>query len=205
MENYKVEATVSNSIREARRTKKQRKKIINSILYGSIGVVILLLIMYLIWDGLRPAAGEAIPIMANAGNHVAEGMDPGPFNSDPITSGPHYAEEYDAGFYDETSPEAQAPYPEGYLGHNLEHGYIIYWYNCALLNAAECTDLKNQIKKSLSDNGGTKLIAFPDETIDNPVVMTSWGQMLRFENFDEGQARKFVQANRNRAPEPNAP
>jgi len=91
------------------------------------------------------------------------------------------------------------------LGHNLEHGYIIYWYNCALLNADDCATLKNQIKDSLSDNGGTKLIAFPHESLDVPVVMTSWGQILRFETFDEGQARKFVQANRNRAPEPNAP
>jgi len=72
--------------------------LISSVLFGSGGAAILLLMGFLIWDGICPAAGESIPVMANAGNHVSEGTDPTPFNSDPITSGPHYAEEYDPGF-----------------------------------------------------------------------------------------------------------
>jgi hypothetical protein len=159
----------------------------------------------MIWNTVRPAAGESITIMLNSEAHVPEGQDPGPFNSDPPTSGPHYAGEFDAGFYDETSPEAQVPYPEGYLGHNLEHGYVIYWYNCDLLDSNECAELKDQIKESIVDNGGTKLIAFPRASIDVPVTMTSWGQLLKMDEFDASRAKRFVSANRNRAPEPNAP
>jgi hypothetical protein len=136
---------------------------------------------------------------------VPEGQDPGPFNSNPPTSGPHYSGEFDAGFYEESSPEAQVPYPEGYLGHNLEHGYVIYWYNCDLLESNECTELKDQIKESMADNGRTKLIAFHRSSLDVPVAMTTWGQMLKMDKFDAGQAEIFVSANRNRAPEPNAP
>ena len=122
-----------------------------------------------------------------------------------LTSGPHYGDEYEAGFYDETSPEAQVPYPEGYLGHNLEHGYVIYWYNCDLVDSNACAELKDQIKASMADNGYTKLIAFPRASIDVPIAMSSWGQLLKMEEFDASQAKQFVSANRNRAPEPNAP
>jgi hypothetical protein len=192
-------------LREARKARKQKEKIRNSLIMG-IGVVgVIALLGLLVWNGAKPAAGEEIPIMANAGDHVEEGTDPGPFNSDPPTSGQHYGEEYDAGFYDENSPEAQVPYPEGFLGHNLEHGYVIYWYNCDLLDEAECSELKVQLQESMADNRYTKLIAFPRASLDVPVVLTTWGRMLRMDSFDASQASKFVSANRNRAPEPNAP
>ncbi len=192
-------------LRESRRAKKKRKKLISTLVWGGVAVAVIALFGFMIWNAVRPAAGESVPIMANSEDHVSVGEDPGPFNSDPPTSGPHYAQEYDAGFYDESSPETQVPYPEGYLGHNLEHGYVIYWYNCDLLDESECVEVKNQIKASIADNGETKLIAFPRSSIDVPVVMTTWGQMQRFEHFDEDLAQKFVSANRNRAPEPNAP
>jgi hypothetical protein len=193
------------NLREARRAKKQRQKLISTLVWGGVAVAVVAVFGFIIWGAVRPAQGESVPIMANSEAHVPEGQDPGPFNSDPPTSGPHYAEEYDAGFYEESSPESQVTYPEGYLGHNLEHGYVIYWYNCALLAESKCAELKKQISTSMADNGGTKLIAFPRASIDVPVVMTTWGQMQRFETFDEDLARKFVSANRNRAPEPNAP
>ena len=193
------------NLREARQAKKQRQKMITTLIWGGVAVVVVAMLGYIIWGAARPAAGQSVPIMENASDHVPEGQDPGPFNSDPPTSGQHYSQEYDAGFYDETSPEAQAPYPEGYLGHNLEHGYVIYWYNCDLLDADACIKLKDQIKQSMADNGHTKLIAFPRASIDVPVAMTTWGQMLKMEQFDAKQAKKFVSANRNQAPEPNAP
>ena len=82
---------------------------------------------------------------------------------------------------------------------------MIYWYNCDLLDSNDCAALKDQIKESMADNGRTKLIAFPRNSIDAPVAMTTWGQLLQMDQFDAGQAKKFVSANRNRAPEPNAP
>lgn len=143
--------------------------------------------------------------MANAGEHVAVGQDPGPFNSDPPTSGRHYGDEYEAGFYEESDPEAQHEYPEGFLLHNLEHGYVIFWYNCNLLNDGACNNLKTQIKSVIDDFNGVKVIGFPRATIDAPVVATTWGRMQRFDVFDEELAADFVRANRGRAPEPNAP
>ena len=114
------------------------------------------------------------------------------------------SQEYEAGFYNENSSQAQADYPEGYLGHNLEHGYIIFWYNCDSLDKTGCDTLKGQIQEVMDKYDNFKLIAFPSDSLDVPLAMVSWGQLLRFESFDEGLASQFVKVNRNRAPEPNA-
>ena len=89
--------------------------------------------------------------------------------------------------------------------HNLEHGYVILWYNCDLLDEDECGELKDQIQEVLRRNRNNKVIGFPRSSIDFPVVMTSWTRMLEFDEFDTDLANRFVRNNRNKAPEPNAP
>ena len=190
--------------RTAQREKRKQRKRNSMLIWGSIAVVALAVLGYALWVAFRPSSGESIPIMASS-NHVDEGEDPGPYNSDPPTSGPHYANEFNAGFYDEEDAANMADYPEGYLVHNLEHGYVIFWYNCNLLDEQNCSELKIQIKSVMDEFNGVKLIAFPRESLDVPVVMTSWGQLQQFEVFNENPAASFVESNRNRAPEPNAP
>lgn len=192
------------SLRATQREKTRRRKKMYQILGIGAGLAVVAFIGFFAWLGLRPSIGESIPIMEDAGAHVEVGTDPGPFNSDPPTSGRHYGQELEAGFYDEDSPQAEYPYPEGYIGHNLEHGYVIFWYNCDLLEDAACATLKVQIQGVMDQFDNFKVIAFPRSSIDVPLAMTSWGQLLRLENFDEKLANQFVKVNRNRAPEPNA-
>ncbi len=158
------------------------------------------MIGFIVWQGVRPAQGESVPVMVSS-PHITTDIDPGKYNSDPPTSGLHYAEQAEAGFYDTNI----YTYPAGYLVHNLEHGYGIFWYNCDLLSESACSDLKTQIQTVIDDLGGTKLIAYPWPSLDVPVVVTSWGRLQKFETFDAAQAKAFYQANLNRAPEPNAP
>jgi hypothetical protein len=193
------------SARETRQERRRKKARKNQLLWSGIGIGVLIVISFIGWAAFRPAAGEAVPIMANAGDHVPEGSDPGSFNSDPPTSGQHYGQELEAGFYEETDPEVQNEYPEGYLIHNLEHGYTIFWYNCDLLDEAGCSKLKSDIKDVMNDLNNFKVIGFPRHSIGSPLVMTSWGRMLAMETLDADQARDFIRRNRNRAPEPNAP
>jgi hypothetical protein len=89
--------------------------------------------------------------------------------------------------------------------HNLEHGYVIFWYNCRRLDQAACDEMKSEIQAVMNEFDGVKLIAFPWDSIDTPIVLTSWGQMQPMERFDEAQARSFIRRNRYHAPEPNAP
>lgn len=190
----------SKTQREQARARQRREKMTTRLIWGGLGLAVLAVIGALVWQGVRPAAGEAVPIMTSS-PHVPTDSDPGQYNSDPPTSGLHYADELEAGFYDENIHT----YPAGYLVHNLEHGYVIFSYNCDLLEEAACSDLKSQIRTVMNELGGTKMIAYPWPSLDVPLAMTSWGRLQRFETFDAEQAKAFYRANLNKAPEPNAP
>jgi hypothetical protein len=175
------------------------------MLFG-IALAVVVLAAGAIWytNAHQGPMGQEFDVMA--ANHVAEGSDPGPYNSNPPTSGRHYASEYDAGFYRPGDPATLAPYPAGYLVHNLEHGYVIFWYNCeALDSSADCTALKDAIAAVMDQADNWKMIAFPWTSIDTPVVLTTWGRLLAMDEFDADLAMDFVRRNRNQAPEPNAP
>jgi hypothetical protein len=147
------------SKRQELREKRRRKQLLMRAMWIGAGAVVVALVAYFVWQGTRPAVGQSIPIMADV-NHVDEGTDPGPFNSDPPTSGKHYANEYDAGFYDESSPQVNDIHPEGFLVHNLEHGYIILWYNCDLLDEGECESLKTDLREVIDEVNSLKIIVF---------------------------------------------
>lgn len=185
--------------REERRERGRKHKTRIGLIWGAIGLIILTAAGFVVWQGIKPSAGEAVAIMESP--HIDTDSDPGQYSSDPPTSGPHYPDEAEAGFFDTNIYQ----YPAGYLVHNLEHGYIIFWYNCDLLTEPECTTLKTQLKEVINDLGRTKVIAYPWPSIDVPVVATSWGRLQQFETFDTEQAKAFYRANLNRAPEPNAP
>ena len=190
----------NNDHRQARRARQQRARLKEYAIWGGLALLVLLALGAMIWQGVRPATGESVSVMTSS-PHITIDTDPGSYNSDPPTSGLHYPEEATAKFYDTN----YYTYPAGYLVHNLEHGYVIFWYNCNALSESDCADLKTQIKSAMDDLGGIKLIAYPWPSLDVPVAMTSWGRLQKFETFDPLEAKAFVRSNLNRSPEPNAP
>ena len=191
--------TQKSSRREQRRSQQRQEQIRRNLLWVVVGLAVLVVIGVIVWQGVRPRAGVEMPVMQS--DHIPTDSDPGEYNSDPPTSGPHYADELDAGFYESNNYQ----YPAGYLVHNLEHGYIIFWYNCARLDEGDCAELQTQIKSVMDEVNNVKVIAYPWDTLDVPVVITSWGRMQEMQSFDATQARAFYKANLNNAPEPNAP
>jgi hypothetical protein len=125
----------SRTKREERREQNRRKTLISRLIWGGVGVVVLAIIGFVVWQGVKPASGESFPIMVSS-PHIEKDTDPGPYNSDPPTSGPHYPDEAETGFFDTNIYQ----YPAGYLVHNLEHGYIIFWYDCNQLSDSACTE-----------------------------------------------------------------
>lgn len=184
--------------------KRKRQRVQSYVIWGAAGLVFVGILFALIRPAITGAAGETFPEMPSS-QHVPDGSDPGPFNSDPPTSGQHYAEGMDAGFYEEEDIEEFGPYPEGYLVHSLEHGYVIFWYNCDLLSEIDCADLKDEIKVAMEEANEFKVIGFPWKSIATPVVMTSWTRLQRVDDFNVDIAADFISRNRNRAPEPQAP
>lgn len=75
------------AVRERRRAKRRKKRLKNGLIVGISVVGALAFLGFMVWNAVRPAAGEQVSIVANAGDHVPAGADPGPFNSDP----PHRA------------------------------------------------------------------------------------------------------------------
>jgi len=193
------------TIRERRKARQRKEKRRRYMITAAIGLAVLALFGYLIWLNVRPAAGEEVPVMSDALDHVAIGEDPGPLNSDPPSSGPHYPQSFDPGFYRASDSEAKVAHPEGYLLHNLEHGYVIFWYNCTLVDESSCAKLMGQIQSLMEKHSNKKLIAFPWSTTEFPLVMTSWGQRQVLDRFDEELVQIFIRRNYQQAPEPNAP
>jgi hypothetical protein len=194
-------------LRERRKQRQRWSKARSILIWGGLGAVLLVIVGILAWPALRPvlipAKGEAVPVFSR--EHVEEGTDPGPYRTDPPAGGQHYASELDPGFYEADDMAGIGPYPEGYLVHNLEHGYVIFWYNCDLLDEAGCEELKGGIQGVMDEFDNFKVIAFPWGSTPTPVVLTSWGRILRMPEFNARQAADFVRDNQNRAPEPNAP
>jgi len=168
------------------------------------GVVTMLLVGFLVFQAVqsRPMLGEAYPIASR--EHIPNGQKAVDYNSDPPTSGQHYDQPAEAGFY-EVAP------PDEALVHNLEHGHVVVYYNCELVDEAACASLKEQIKQSMSragvarETGTIKLVAAPRPGMPNLITYTRWGRLYRAEGFDADEFQLYVKQNRNRlAPEPHA-
>jgi hypothetical protein len=187
--------------------KNEKKKTnINAWMYSILGIFVVLIIVAMVISQPKTsvnltddALGEIVQV--DSAEHVPDGTDPGPYYSNPPAGGKHYANPLPAGFYEDTDPEAQVTYPEGALVHSLEHGYVIFWYNCQVSD--NCETLKSQIKSVMDEFSSVKLIAFPWPDMDVPLAMTSWGRLLDFPAVDLDTMRAFVRNNRNKSPEPN--
>ncbi|HEX7975730.1 MAG TPA: DUF3105 domain-containing protein [Anaerolineales bacterium] len=201
-----MEKRVKSSKANLRKAQLKRRRLISRLTWGGAGALAVVLIGFFVWTATQSnrnqLAGVEIPVTSQ--DHVPITTPPGPFNSDPPAGGKHYNQTLPAKFYQDADLAALPQHPEGYLVHDLEHGYVIFWYNCQIQSASDCTSLKNNIQTVMDEFNGLKVVAFPWKSLDVPLVMTSWGRELRFKSADLGQMRNFVEKNRNQSPEPNA-
>lgn len=197
-----IKAKTKLSKKEQRQQAHARRRRLSRLAWGAGGLAFLALLGYGAWNLLRPRLGQGVPQQART--HIQVGDAHEPYNTDPPTSGPH-AGIVRADFY-ETAP------PDENLVHNLEHGYVVIWYNCTGLEDAGCQSLKTQIqgvmnraKPVVVASDIRKLIAAPRPGMDALVALTSWGRVHKLMAFDEGQVTQFINGFRNRAPESDAP
>jgi len=195
--------SIKLSRKEMRRRGMNRRQLISRLLWGAVAVLVLAAIGYAVSQSLKPKHGVNVPVMASA-QHIEIGEQHEPYNSDPPTSGPHYAQPAEAGFYEEALPDEQ-------LVHNLEHGYVVIWYNCTGLEETACESFKEKIRGVMNQAGGvgisssTKLIAVPRLSLPGTIAATTWGRLYQPETFDPDELLVFIKEFRNKAPEPNAP
>ena len=157
----------------------------------TIGIVAFIAVVYgtvvLARQAEQPLPGEAIAIMGR--DHIAVGASHPDYNSNSPTSGWHYAQEANWGISSVELPDEQ-------VLHNLEHGGVRVSYKG--VDDATKTALENLARSY------QKVIIEPRSKNDAPIVLASWGRLQKFQTLDEQAIRAFIEANRNRSPEPSA-
>ncbi len=120
--------------------------------------------------------------------HIAEGSQHEPYNSNPPTSGPHYAAAANWGVYDNPLPDEQ-------LIHNLEHGgiWISYKPDISPETLAKLKDI--------ADDYTLKVILTPRAENDLPIAVAAWGRLLKLKSADQKQIQDFIKAFINKGPE----
>lgn len=197
------ESNSKREAREARRKAEQKKRTLTWTGAGLIALIVLGGLIYFLTRPTETAQASAMGdfVAAPSRDHIPEGTDPGSYPSDPPAGGHHYPTTYQPGFYDEKTAATLPQKPAGYLVHNLEHGYVIYWYNCQVDPKVSCDDIKNAIQTIVKENNSFKVIGFPWPSLKTPIAMTSWERVMRLNTVDINTMRAFYKANLNKAPE----
>jgi hypothetical protein len=141
----------------------------------------------------RPA-GVALPgekIQELGRDHVPE-TETVRYNSNPPTSGPHYATPALWGIY------TVAPKDE-YLVHNLEHGGVVVSYNPDRVTGEELEQLKAQVRR-LSDVN-PRVILTPRANLDTAIALTAWGYLAKLDSYNAAAVKTFYDAHIGRGPE----
>ena len=141
---------------------------------------------------------EDIPgeIFANQGQEHVPLTNESTYNSNPPTSGPHYAQPANWEIYDyEVNDKI--------FIHNLEHGGIWISYR-PTVSAKAVEDLKSIV----SEFSGSQIVMAPRTINDTDVAVSAWTRMMKFNLTADGlsdeqknQIRAFYKALKNRGPE----
>jgi len=212
--------------REMEKKNKEKKNNTARGIKWGIGVVLLLIVGWGIWlvlqDSSKPLPGTTVKDLGRG--HVPVGTKV-QYNSNPPTSGQHYAEWTKAGVYD-------APLDDRNLVHSLEHGYIIISYNCGkkmsfvpqsfaqgstqsaqtatesavvlddkVWKSKDCEDLKKKLADVAKKQRLWKFIVIPRPSLDSRIAVTAWARVDKMETVDEGRITAFTNAFRDKGPE----
>lgn len=134
----------------------------------------------------KSLVGEEIQIQ-NV-KHVKPGETHEGYNSNPPTNGPMYDEVAGAGIHDQEVADEK-------VVHSMEHGAAVVWYKPDLPKE----DIE-RITQAFNGVSGKKVM-LPRQDMATPIVLTSWGRLLKLESIDEGKIKEFIVTNEDRGPE----
>jgi hypothetical protein len=121
-------------------------------------------------------------------DHIPVGASHPPYNSNPPTSGWHYAEWARWGVYREAIPD-------GHLVHNLEHGGIWISYR-------DTDDLNTilGLEAVIAEDPDRIIMTYRPEN-DSPIAVAAWGALLKLDRVGAHAIRAFIQRYRYQGPE----
>ena len=130
--------------------------------------------------------GSAVEIMESF--HIQPGAEREAYNSNPPTSGPHYARPAQWGIYSQEIPE-------GGIIHSLEHGGIWISYR------PELDDDSRKVLESIARKHSGSVIVSPRAENDSLIAVASWGRVANMDAVDELAINAYIQFNKNNSPE----
>ncbi len=199
--------------RDIQRQRELRARYIQWAIWAGIAVLVLAGIGAWVIYQQKAQPGKVMPIQGQ--EHIDKGAPHVAYNSTPPTSGPHWSiggtdsadmtggggqAPVDWGIYDaQIADEAQV--------HNLEHGGIMIQYNCH-----DCPELVASLKDFYSRYASshrlpffpnsTKIVVAPYYTMPDRIALTAWGHIDMFGDYNEDRVVRFVEAYRDKGPEP---
>jgi hypothetical protein len=191
---YEEKKKTKEDEREKARAVEMRKKKGVRLFKFFIWIAIILLIGYGVYVFVQKSLpqgedmSQAISLMESA-RHIQVGESHEPYNSNPGTSGPHYAQTARSGFRGEAISDE-------HIVHNLEHGDIWISFH---------PRVSDETKKQLKKFGAAKVIITPREANDTDVALAAWGRLDTFnledDVFPEQRIRDFINRYINKGPE----
>jgi uncharacterized protein DUF3105 len=179
---------------------RRRARVRRNALVGSVAAVVAALATWQLWAAFRPGATsapadsagrprpEVIEFPIQGAEHVAPGASHPAYNSNPPTSGWHYATPAPWGFYnDEMLDEI--------LVHNLEHGGI--WIS---FKNADDRDVVDRLA-ALTRRHRSKVIVTLRTKNDARIVVAAWGRLMKLEAYDRAAIEDFIARYKNKGPE----
>lgn len=160
----------------------------------AIGIIAAIVVIYGVFAISRQAGagkellGQSFSSQGQA--HIAAGAAHPEYNSNPPTSGWHYAQPANWGVYQNELPDEQ-------IIHNLEHGGI--WISYKDVDADTLSKIENVAKRN-----SNKLIVTPRAKNNTAIALVSWGRRMELDSFDEQIIVDFIKSNKNNSPEPYA-
>jgi hypothetical protein len=133
--------------------------------------------------------GTALPKLGQ--DHVPE-TEKVKYNSNPPTSGPHYA------IWAQWGIHAKAPLDER-LVHNLEHGGVVISYKPDQIQGQVLEQIKAQVRQLSKNNA--RIILTPRQNMDTAIALTAWGYLQKLDRYDPAAVKAFYDAHIARGPE----
>lgn len=149
-------------------------------------------------DGIEPGVEFEVP---NEGaQHVPVGEQV-IYEHNPPASGSHWSAAgiapVPAGFYEEAVEEEQ-------WIHNLEHGYVVFLYDCGgPCQPALLDDLQGLFDAAPPSQvfGNTKLVIAPYDGLPFAIAAVAWDRQLHLETIDEAALLEFYETYVDQGPE----
>lgn len=192
MEDYKVKKQRREEEKNAERQKMLRVNRVKKIKRTFVWIIVLTAIAVAAYWSIKKSAPQgpdtSVAHSAQSRDHITEGSSHPSYNSNPPSSGWHYANPALTGFYSE-------PVANEYIVHNLEHGDIWIAYH---------SRISESFKEELKKFDANKVIITPRDANDFDIALVSWGRVDTFNiegALDKNRINNFIKRYVNQGPE----